>query len=235
MVSEHFSTLTSALQRSNLTELLDFRHVHHDAHETSLKHSNLVTVFAPTNHAFQRLPKKLRLFLFSPFGERVLQKLLRYHIVPEVAFFSDYVHHAKVPDFFDLEFSSEGNEIPARRWFSILDWPRRRKSPIIEPISREKYVLETALSDRTLDVIVDKKRVTLPLPHKPSAIKTSIIVNHQLAYIRDIVGLNGAIHVIDRLLDPRKHCQHPPEHKDHEDDQAWEDWEEWLPQWANEN
>lgn len=75
---------TSTLQRSNLTELLDLRYVHKKGFEGS----NLVTVFAPTNRAFEKLPRKLKLFLFSPFGERVLQKLLRYHIVPELAFFS---------------------------------------------------------------------------------------------------------------------------------------------------
>ena len=90
--------------------------------------------------------------------------------------------------------------------------------------------------NRTLDVIVDKKRVTLSLPrHKRSVIQTHVIVNHHLVHHRDIVGVNGAIHVIDRLLDPRKHRHHPPEHGEQEDDQAWEDWEEWLPKWADEN
>lgn len=106
MVPEYFSTLvrryvlyprklffannlqTSALQRSNLTELVDFRHVHHHGHASGFEGSNLVTIFAPTNHAFQRLPRKLKLFLFSPIGERILQKLLRFHILPEMAFFS---------------------------------------------------------------------------------------------------------------------------------------------------
>jgi len=232
MVPEYFSILTSTLQRSNLTELVDLRYVH----KKGIEGSSLVTVFAPTNRAFEKLPRRLKLFLFSPFGERVLQKLLRYHIVPEVAFFSDYIHHKKVeeqPDFLDFEVSGEGSKNPARSWFFNLDWPRRRKGPVIEPISREKYTLDTALAEHTLDVVVDKKRVTLPLPHhKPSVINTKVIVNHHLAHHRDIVGLNGAIHIVDRLLDPRKPCHHPPEQ---EDEQAWEDWEEWLPQWADAN
>jgi len=231
MVPEYFSILTSTLQRSNLTKLLDLRYVH----EKGFKGSKLVTVFAPTNHAFEKLPRKLRLFLFSPFGERILQKLLRYHIVPDLAFFSDYAHHKEGKEEFDFvsfEVSGDG-EKPPRRWFN-LDWPLRRKGPVIEPISRDKYTLETALLGHTLDVIVDKKRVTLPLPgpHKPSAIKTKVIVDHQLALIRDIVGVNGAIHVVNSVLDPRKHYHHPPEHQD---EQTWEEWEEWLPQWADEN
>jgi len=189
MVPEYFSILTSSLQRSKLTDLLDLRYVHDKGFEGSY----LVTVFAPTNRAFEKLPRRLKLFLFSPFGERILQKLLRYHIVPELAFFSDYVHHREVKeesDFMDFEVSDSA---PARRWFFNLDWSLRRKGPVIEPISRDKYALDTAFPNHTLDVVVDKKRVTLPLPghHKPSVIKTKVIVNHQLAHVRDIVGING--------------------------------------------
>jgi len=78
------SLKTSAIQRSGLTDLLDLRYTHKNGFEGA----PLVTVFAPTNHAFQRLPKRLKFFLFSPFGERVLKKLLQYHIVPDLAFFS---------------------------------------------------------------------------------------------------------------------------------------------------
>jgi uncharacterized surface protein with fasciclin (FAS1) repeats len=238
LVPEHFSILTSALQRSNLTDLVDFQYVHH-AQSNGFEGSTFVTIFAPLNCAFEKLPRRLKLFLFSPFGRRVLQKLLLFHIVPEVAFFSDHIHHRKVeeqPDFIDLEMPSEGIKSPARRWFFNLDWPRRRTGPVVEPISREKYTLETALFNHTLDVVVDKKRITLPLPlHKSSAIKTHVIVNRQVAHVRDIVGLNGAIHVVDKLLDPRKHRHHPPKHEDVDDDEDWEDWEEWLPQWADEN
>ncbi len=101
----------------------------------------MVTVFAPTNHAFQRLPKRLKFFLFSPFGERVLKKLLQYHIVPDLAFFSgksdlycyvcnifyqsvlDYVHHKKVHDGFDcMDVGVEGiPEEPIHPWYSRFD------------------------------------------------------------------------------------------------------------------
>lgn len=77
---------TSALQRSKLTDHLDLRYTH----GKGLEGASLVTIFAPTNRAFESLPAKLQLFLFSPFGERVLQKLLQYHIVPGAA-----VHSSK--------------------------------------------------------------------------------------------------------------------------------------------
>ena len=46
------------------------------------------TVFVPGNSAFKRLPKRLKIFLFSPFGAPVLKKLLQFHIVPEFIFHS---------------------------------------------------------------------------------------------------------------------------------------------------
>ncbi len=50
--------------------------------------SPAVSVFAPTNKAFSRLPPKLKLFLFSPFGEKALKKLLQFHVVPEAVLHS---------------------------------------------------------------------------------------------------------------------------------------------------
>jgi len=77
---------TSTIQRSGLTADTDLRYVH----DEGLRGASLVTVFAPTNRAFQRLPKKLQLFLFSPFGERILKKIVQYHIVP-----NEVVHTSK--------------------------------------------------------------------------------------------------------------------------------------------
>lgn len=83
---------TSAIQRAELTDYLDFRFVRkseedHGKESFVFRGSPAVTVFAPTNAAFEELPWKLRRFLFSPFGRRVLRKLLEYHIVP------DYIFH----------------------------------------------------------------------------------------------------------------------------------------------
>lgn len=72
------SSQTSALQRVGLTDELEWSDIH-----GPLSGSPAVTVFAPTNRAFARLPRRLRRFLFSPFGEKALKKLLQFHIVPE--------------------------------------------------------------------------------------------------------------------------------------------------------
>lgn len=71
-----------------------------------------MTFFAPTNGAFRRLPKRLKFYLFSPFGERALKKILAYHIVPDfilhssksvqnnectpslMTFYTDWAHNA---------------------------------------------------------------------------------------------------------------------------------------------
>ncbi|TDL27095.1 FAS1 domain-containing protein [Rickenella mellea] len=88
-----FSTLTSALQRVGLSSEVEFRYRHDKSHEvafTAFEGTPVTTFFAPSNLAFNRLPKKLQLFLFSPFGERALKKLLQYHVVPKIVFHSDW-------------------------------------------------------------------------------------------------------------------------------------------------
>jgi|ERR1700722_7577611 len=78
----HFSK-TSALQRVGLTGELDLRWIPgRDGEKGKLEGATMATLFLPTNKAFRSLPKRLQLFLFSPNGERVLKKLLQFHVVP---------------------------------------------------------------------------------------------------------------------------------------------------------
>jgi hypothetical protein len=103
--------------------------------------------------------------------------------------------------------------------------------------------------NHTIHTYIVQNKITFPFPgpKKPSIIDTRIFVNRHLVVVPDIVGFNGAIHVIDKLLDPRKahHCpghhrhdpgsDHHPQGSPFEDDglpEIWEDWETWLPQWA---
>ncbi|OSD02770.1 hypothetical protein PYCCODRAFT_1477418 [Trametes coccinea BRFM310] len=89
---EAFSTLTSALQRVELTDAVDWHDVRNSDGKHTVEGSPAVTFFAPTNRAFERLPTRLRHFLFSPFGEKALKKLLQFHIVPELVLHADYIH-----------------------------------------------------------------------------------------------------------------------------------------------
>lgn len=62
---------------------MDFRFAaDNDEGELRVEGSPAVTVFAPTNKAFEALPRDLKLYLFSPFGKRALRKVLEYHIAP---------------------------------------------------------------------------------------------------------------------------------------------------------
>jgi uncharacterized surface protein with fasciclin (FAS1) repeats len=80
---------TSALQRVGLTDTIEWRYVprEHDK-KWHVEGTGSTTLFVPSNIAFKKLPKKLQLFLFSPFGERVLRKLLEFHIVPGIVLHS---------------------------------------------------------------------------------------------------------------------------------------------------
>ncbi|KAG0147787.1 hypothetical protein CROQUDRAFT_670368 [Cronartium quercuum f. sp. fusiforme G11] len=111
-----FSTLTSALQKVKLDDILlpswenktvpletteDDLDVVDERVESLLSsivldhehkfHKRSFTVFAPTNRAFRALGPHLNAFLFSPFGYHALHYVLSYHIVPDIIFYTDHV------------------------------------------------------------------------------------------------------------------------------------------------
>ncbi|KZP29961.1 FAS1 domain-containing protein [Athelia psychrophila] len=97
LVPKHFASLSSALQRVKLANAVEWRYVHNEDSEDGkwqLEGAASSTLFAPLNSAFAKLPWKLQLFLFSPFGERVLGRLLQFHVVPGFVLHSDYLHNA---------------------------------------------------------------------------------------------------------------------------------------------
>lgn len=73
-----FSTFVNAAWKTGLVDTLN---------KTS--HS---TIFAPSNFAFAKLGAKINAYLFSTRGQPVLTKLLKYHIVPDILFYSDLVY-----------------------------------------------------------------------------------------------------------------------------------------------
>lgn len=80
---------TSAIQRTGLTEALERVYKHGKGGEKgTISGATALTFFAPSNRAFEKLPRKLRFFLFSPFGQRALKKLLQFHIVPGIVLHS---------------------------------------------------------------------------------------------------------------------------------------------------
>ncbi|KAG5645031.1 hypothetical protein DXG03_007210 [Asterophora parasitica] len=379
-----FSTFTSAIQRTGLTDHLDLRYVRGKKDKKgSLEGAGAVTVFAPTNRAFDVLPKKLKLFLFSPFGTRILRKLLQYHIVPDAVFHTDYLYNetdskdavrfckhqtfdisklgALGTEEYPLRFHSSqsgcgcsgiedyysqfqeysltfmdadglkflgGREpfIPpqvsqekqkedvtapnnpfeyntkhyeeilamdtekyealtdaqqeyAARYLELYDllvdgpaepmptihrtfhYPAsvndyrcsgtRKRLP--KPIVSFHTKLPTDLGSFYIHARVEKFNVSIPIPgpRRPHWVTTKFTANGRSVFLPDVIGLNGAVHAVNQLLDPRGH--HPGHHDDDEHhqqsgakqyeaygnhrvmDDAWDDWEEWLPKWAAEN
>jgi len=212
LLASKFSILTSALQRTDLTEFVDLRPVQ-DGEKIEFEGTPAITMFAPSNTAFDALPKKLRFYLFSPPGLRALRKILQYHVVPKIILHTDYIHNTT----------------------------RGEHEDDVEGCLDEKhYQLPTLLKGRTLDVMVIKRNITVPLPgpRQPSLVTRKMVVNGETVLVSDAVALNGAAHAIHKVLDPR--C--PRHHRGRENGNDvvntsncnnWETWEEWLPKWAN--
>jgi len=93
--ADNFSILTSALQKVGLDDSLQWRFKKSSETEGD---GPVVSFFAPSDWAFKRLPPRLRFFLFSPAGEKVLKKLLQFHIVPDYILHSDWVYDATSDD-----------------------------------------------------------------------------------------------------------------------------------------
>ena len=144
-----FSTLTSAVQGLDSRKYLEWKYDKESSAPGNRVYTGapLVTLFAPTNIAFARLPPKLKLFLFSPFGEKALEKVLRYHYVPETLVLSELLyskHHSDVSGMSDqLEYFN-------------LD---------SDPSYHKEFTVQPALENAELHIEVDRTKV-LPIKGK---------------------------------------------------------------------
>ncbi len=68
MSSDQFTTLVAAIQAADLAD--------------ALQSAENITVFAPTNEAFEALPDGLLEMLLKPGNKEVLVKILTYHVLP---------------------------------------------------------------------------------------------------------------------------------------------------------
>ncbi|KAI9635910.1 FAS1 domain-containing protein [Dioszegia hungarica] len=208
---DFFSTVTSAVQGTDGRHYLDYAY---DRNASKPGHpeftgSPLATFFAPTNAAFALLPPKLKFFLFSPFGKRVLAKVLAYHYIPHSLVLSEFQYHEKHEKRSFIE-AAEG-------MFNVAD----------DPSFRQELEVHTGLPNSTLKLVLEKKKV-LPID---SAIKTSITVNGHAVETIDVPARNGAFHVINKVLVPPHH-HHDDEGNDLSAQDSWANWEQWLPAWA---
>ncbi|KAH7889862.1 FAS1 domain-containing protein [Phlebopus sp. FC_14] len=261
LVPEVFSYVTSAIQRVGLTGAIDRWHAPgEDGEKGGFYGATSTTFFAPTSGAFQRLPKKLRLFLFSSFGEGALKKLLEFHIVPNFVLHSgdqrhsfmcaDYYHNATsegsdLASFYDdLQHAQMHSGKPGAFFFTEdddtgVDLDKNPPPPLPKPVYEYNITLPTLLENHTLHVHVARYKSKIPVPG-PARFFTRFKVNGREVGSFDIPARNGALHVIGILLNPRKRYHRHDGHDDHHEhskgyDDSWNDWEEWLPQWAMEN
>jgi len=191
----------------------------------TLEGSSALTLFAPTNSAFEHLPLKLRLFLFSPFGQHVLRKVLEYHIIPNLVVHSGMAYfplfEMSLTRAVDYQYNNSASEFLAER--------TAQSSSYGKVISDTHFKLPTRLEDHYVQAHVRKYEFTLPVPgpDKPSVVKTEVKVNHHDVLVSDVVTSNAAVHIVDRLLDPRQHHAHDHEHGEARlSDDPWQNWED---------
>jgi hypothetical protein len=125
--------------------------------------------------------------------------------------------------------------------------PRRRRPGWADVEYNSTFTLSTLLVNHTLDVVITKFKVKPPA--FPKLYPTTITAAGVIATLPDGIARNGAVHVVDRILNPIKHNKphhghsaDPPYQPDatftpnFDDVRAeWEDWENWLLEWATED
>ncbi|WVQ93825.1 hypothetical protein IAU59_000903 [Kwoniella sp. CBS 9459] len=214
-----FSTLTSTIQKVHGQGFLDYSYdrEHSKPGKPRFHGAGLATNFSPTNKAFAAIPEKLKFFLFSPFGERALVKILAYHYIPHTLLLSELLYtekhhghkHSQIDGFTDLVGSYE--------YFNVAD----------DPSFHKEFEISPALPNSTLKIEIDKSKF-LPVE---GAVKTTIKVNGEQVEVIDVPARNGATHVIGKLLVPPHH-HHNEDGHDLSGEDTWENWEQWLPAWA---
>lgn len=203
-----FSTTLAALEKIALKDRYQFNSDF--SKDWNKKHQNdrhgkgyaATTFFAPTNEAWNRLPQDLQLYLFSPFGEAALRKLLAFHTIPNRLVFSEWYDRVEEHrrDFF-VELDEDDN--------MSFEWDYHFQS----------------LTDQRLPVHVKKYK-----SNASGSNMYNVEVQAHGLYARnlDTVAQNGAIHVLDDVLSPRR-----KEGVDKTQNQKdWNEWKEWLFDWA---
>ncbi|KZP01548.1 FAS1 domain-containing protein [Calocera viscosa TUFC12733] len=181
--------------------------------------SPALTIFAPSNKAWARLPPALSKWLYSPWGEFALEKLLRYHIVNGTVLFADYVY----PKF---KFSAASLEQEDRDEL----WPKYDYDVVLPTLLGKNFTLPIHVSKRPV--------LRLPGPGEKEVASYRMVAAGVPVAILDMPARNGVIQVVERVLNPLKgkgkegrRC-HAVDEDEGEDE--WEGWEDWFVKWARE-
>ncbi|ORX83646.1 beta-Ig-H3/fasciclin [Basidiobolus meristosporus CBS 931.73] len=178
-----FSTLSSALQITNLERLLDAE--------------DGVTVFAPTNTAFRKLGCRALQYLFSDLGQRDLRKIIEYHISPELVYSIDLKSYGR------RRGGERGGEQDGdRRYRKLTDQGQDDVDTALwkgdDYEDRRDYPQQVV----DLPTMLRGKYITVQLRNGHYS-RSNILVNNEANVVfSDTVAKNGVIHAIDELLIP---------------------------------
>ena len=181
---------------------------HHHHHHHGAPGQGSTTLFAPANLAWTRIPLRIKLYLFSPFGQRSLMYLLALHSLPNTIFYADFVHEAKGGKLApakqytvdaasirsatgDLTVAGKGN---VTEYEFATACPKLHFNHTSEAWTESKMEFET--------VTVKVFRYFL-LPGNKGPLQTRVQVQDVPVLIQDIATANGAIHQVERFVLPR--------------------------------
>ncbi|KAG9018436.1 hypothetical protein FRB93_000139 [Tulasnella sp. JGI-2019a] len=207
MLPDHLAITATALLKTNLQSNYEFNSEYKRRsgdHRKHLNHHNdrhgrgspVTTLFVPTNEAWEKLPKDLRLYLFSPFGERTLRKLMAWHTLPDTVVFTEWgrqVHHhhsSSSPSFDDEDLSFE--------------W--------------DKHF--TSFIDQKMPVHVKKSETKLPGSHNYNV---QLQAHGIYADMIDNPAQNGVFHTVPQVLSPRN-VEGVDEEQNQKDWNEWREW-----------
>ncbi|KAL8297656.1 hypothetical protein RB597_007268 [Gaeumannomyces tritici] len=149
---------------------------------------NGTTIFAPTNHAFERMGSKANAFLFKSGkkNRRYLKALLKYHVVANNTLYSDAFYQDR----------HRGGR-------------KKRKGSEVEQQQQHQFTIPDGDSDEPRNV-----RVSLPTLLGRSSLSVDInnlggwrrltINGYAPITVSDVISKEGVIHVVARVLVPPK-------------------------------
>ncbi|PWN41050.1 hypothetical protein IE81DRAFT_324966 [Ceraceosorus guamensis] len=163
-----------------------------------------ITLFAPTNLAWTKVPARFKFFLLSPFGTRLLAKAFMLHALPINIVYADAVYQ--------YDFDEDKAAFPIHGKHSVEHKPL--------PVNVTTYELQSALPklkhkhhhDGDADAtkkpsreIVTVKVYCYPLVPGGGPLQTRVEVQGVPVVVQDIPTANGAVHLIDSFIMPKGH------------------------------
>ncbi|KAG8978507.1 hypothetical protein FRB90_008427, partial [Tulasnella sp. 427] len=209
LIPHIFSTTLAAVEKLALQDRYQFNSEF--SKEWNKKHQNdrhgkgyaATTFFAPTNEAWNQLPQDLQMYLFSPFGEETLRKLLAFHTIPNRLVFSEWYDRVHDDDDRTFEVKYDDDDKLGFEWDYHFNSLTGQKLPV----HAKKYQSKV-----------------------PGSKQYNVEVQAHGLYTRnwDTVAQNGAIHILDDVLSPRS-----KEGINKEQNQKdWNEWKDWLHDWS---